>query len=627
MKIQKRTVIWIFVSLFLVLLLFFSFKSYLSIKALLGNDVIIELSSDKENIFLNHNNAEIIKFNAEVYANPFCKIQCNSEFTDVSKSQLIEIDEFNLTSLKTISKEYTLTAIEKGSGQLLYRFDLKCNTRQTFWCKTNNEQKTRNILITLNYNLTEEENNIKEISKEELIYYIQELNYVNNNLNLFSNISQFDFNIKTSKEEIKSLNTSLFSFKILWENEEYLKLNKELNNLNFINFTSINSSFYSNVTLYNNLIETLTYIEKNLTSLKAINMSENNTIKVNNFINEFNNLINENNLNKKESSINSLLIKIKNLSLKESPSIYPNAAISNFNKTKIEITPVNKEFFNISFKEPSPKCPLFGKEYSCYNNKENYPIILLHGHEFNQGISAEYSLDAFTKIQDNLEKDNYLNAGSLRVSIYNESLKGIYENINSPLTIKSSYYFDIYTNTGSTSVIETKSDSIDTYAIRLRDIINIVKYKTGKDKVTIVAHSMGGLVARRYIQVFNANDIDKLILIGTPNHGIDNNIYKYCFVFGADVECTDMGKDSLFINKLNQQEIKNIPIYNIIGTGCLMDNEQGDGIVKNSSSYLSYAKNYYVNGTCSGLNFFHADLVDSDKYPEVYEIINQTLRE
>ena len=88
-----------------------------------------------------------------------------------------------------------------------------------------------------------------------------------------------------------------------------------------------------------------------------------------------------------------------------------------------------------------------------------------------------------------------------------------------------------------------------------------------------------------------------------------------------------MGKDSLFINKLNQQEIKNIPIYNIIGTGCLMDNEQGDGIVKNSSSYLSYAKNYYVNGTCSGLNFFHTDLVDSDKYPEVYEIINQTLRE
>ena len=39
-------------------------------------------------------------------------------------------------------------------------------------------------------------------------------------------------------------------------------------------------------------------------------------------------------------------------------------------------------------------------------------------------------------------------------------------------------------------------------------------------KVDIIAHSMGGLVARRYIQSDDyRNDVDQLIMLGTPNHG------------------------------------------------------------------------------------------------------------
>ena len=50
--------------------------------------------------------------------------------------------------------------------------------------------------------------------------------------------------------------------------------------------------------------------------------------------------------------------------------------------------------------------------------------------------------------------------------------------------------------------------------------IEEAKAMSGKNKVDIVAHSMGGLVAREYIQGPNyQDDVDELIMLGTPNEG------------------------------------------------------------------------------------------------------------
>lgn len=64
--------------------------------------------------------------------------------------------------------------------------------------------------------------------------------------------------------------------------------------------------------------------------------------------------------------------------------------------------------------------------------------------------------------------------------------------------------------------------------------IDKAKQETGASKVNIVAHSMGGLVARAYVQndALYRNDIARLAFVGTPNHGSPE---AYYFWEGADL--------------------------------------------------------------------------------------------
>ena len=81
----------------------------------------------------------------------------------------------------------------------------------------------------------------------------------------------------------------------------------------------------------------------------------------------------------------------------------------------------------------------------------------------------------------------------------------------------------------------------------------------------------------------------------------------------------------LFMNKLNRVDVPDIPIFNIVGTGCQMKQGEGDGVVLKDNVLLDKAKNYIVKGSCKGINFLHTELLDIDKYPEVYKIIKDIL--
>ncbi|MBI4017190.1 MAG: alpha/beta fold hydrolase, partial [Candidatus Aenigmarchaeota archaeon] len=230
----------------------------------------------------------------------------------------------------------------------------------------------------------------------------------------------------------------------------------------------------------------------------------------------------------------------------------------NFGQVSANITYKIVSKIDINLSDNPPICCIFNEckpccsAESCKNDPKTFPVIFLHGHSLAKGNSPEFSLDSFNKLQSKLQDDGYLNAGIVSLYSQNEPLQqGVWGLSGKPVTVKVSYYYDAFRKDDKYIVVPTKSENIDTYALRLDNLIAMVKERTGKPKVNIIAHSMGGLVARRYIQIFGEDYIDKLVMIGTPNKGISGAVGNYCGFVGESRECQDMQENSLFINKLN----------------------------------------------------------------------------
>lgn len=292
---------------------------------------------------------------------------------------------------------------------------------------------------------------------------------------------------------------------------------------------------------------------------------------------------------------------------------------------------------NIALSENYPLCCVFGEckkccmKDECKNDALLYPVLFLHGHSFNRDNNPDFSLDAFNKLQAKLEEDGYISAGTITpISNYSEVDYGNWGLSSNPLSLKGSYYLVSYYNVSSYSIATRKSENIEVYAIRLKEMIDLVKFRTAKDKVILITHSMGSLVARSYMQIFGDSSVYKTVMVAAPNKGISGTTSSYCPILGEKKECEDMLEDSIFIKKLNDplKVPKHAKIYNIIGVGCDMEGKNGDGVVTKENAELEYSENYYINGTCSGFSeILHTQILDIEKYPKTYSIVRTILKQ
>jgi len=299
-------------------------------------------------------------------------------------------------------------------------------------------------------------------------------------------------------------------------------------------------------------------------------------------------------------------------------------------------TPQVNGTIKITIPENHPQCCVFGvcqpccNTESCKDDASTYPIMLIHGHMVHRWGTPEYSLGGyFSKIQQRLQDDGYLDAGlHTSASQLSDVGPGEWGITGHPISVRVTYYYNFYV-VGDVYVRTTqKSESIETYAVRLKEMVDLVKHHTGKEKVILVGYSMGGLVVRRYEQLFGSEDLDRIIVIGTPNNGIVARTSAFCPVLGESTECIDMQKGSVFMQKLNDQKYKpSVPIVTIAGSGCDTSGKDGDGVVQKESVALPFATNYVVNGTCTDFlrTNLHIELLNIDRHPKVYELLRAAI--
>jgi pimeloyl-ACP methyl ester carboxylesterase len=91
----------------------------------------------------------------------------------------------------------------------------------------------------------------------------------------------------------------------------------------------------------------------------------------------------------------------------------------------------------------------------------------------------------------------------------------------------SGYWIDLLPRLDAAGISYARLDlepmlgSIDDYLPMVDTAVNTLCRDTGANKVTIVAHSMGGLVARNYLRAHGAGRIARIITLGTPHHGTE----------------------------------------------------------------------------------------------------------
>lgn len=160
-----------------------------------------------------------------------------------------------------------------------------------------------------------------------------------------------------------------------------------------------------------------------------------------------------------------------------------------------------------------------------------YPILFVHGwigdntawSSFGDSVlNRQYGWSDGGILDFCLNYDADVTTGELYADFHNFILPqynkvGDYYRINFDIN----WTGDWWTYEGSNNDIDQSNQSaIIKQGYAISQAINYILNLTGKDKVILVGHSMGGLACREYIQFWNPqNRVAKLATIGTPNQG------------------------------------------------------------------------------------------------------------
>jgi len=148
----------------------------------------------------------------------------------------------------------------------------------------------------------------------------------------------------------------------------------------------------------------------------------------------------------------------------------------------------------------------------------------------------------------------------------------------------------------------------------LKEKVDQIIIDTGTSKVDIIAHSMGGLLAKSYISDYGKENVDQLIFLGTPHLGAPK-------AFKALMYGDDMGYGLKFlkdmkISLLNSKTVKyisqNMPsVYELLPSKKYV--EDNDSYVMSDSINLNYeeTKNLMIEkGRNLGMFYFAKNLHD-----------------
>jgi pimeloyl-ACP methyl ester carboxylesterase len=271
------------------------------------------------------------------------------------------------------------------------------------------------------------------------------------------------------------------------------------------------------------------------------------------------------------------------------------------------------------------------------NFSSAYPLVFVHGW---MGKARDY--DEYAR---QVQEDGIAEYKGTIDRYTNESVCP--DKWPSAVSISAEYYYNYNYNVG-----------IEEYADELSYDIDLVLKCTDAKQVIIIAHSMGGLVARKYLDDDNGRHVNKLITLATPHYGFNEFTKSEIILMILDVitgrkyEIEQMRPDSEFLKKLDKEDkeyrykMVSIGTYTLDNSTLLFDLPvltedirarekqlfaNTDIIVPLDSTKLAGAKYYQIQG-CSHTqitNIRHGEgkgpINEVKACPDAYELVKKEI--
>ena len=218
---------------------------------------------------------------------------------------------------------------------------------------------------------------------------------------------------------------------------------------------------------------------------------------------------------------------------------------------RIEFKPRSAEFEFYEYRNDSIiplKTPIANTTNRVFESKLPYPIIFIHGlnsssetwntstdyydtqYSFTFGGRFDFCLNADNN-NATTNKNFYPTAGADIAAFESLVQNGDYYYVN----------FNVNPNGAVGTTVLSNQSAIAKQGAAVRVAVQRVMEVTGKDKVILVGHSMGGLASREYIQNSynwqsdNKHHVAKLLTLGTPHGGSNASDNFLAFMTGTDV--------------------------------------------------------------------------------------------
>ncbi|WP_445719427.1 alpha/beta fold hydrolase [Flavobacterium sp.] len=271
---------------------------------------------------------------------------------------------------------------------------------------------------------------------------------------------------------------------------------------------------------------------------------------------------------------------------------------------RIEFKPRPAEFEYFEYRNDSIfplKTPIDNTTSRVFESKLPYPIIFIHGlnsssetwnaatdyydtqYSFTYGGRFDFCLNADNN-NSTTNKNFYPTAGADIAAFESFVQNGDYFYVN----------FNVNPNGAVGTTVLSNQAAIAKQGAAVKVAVQRVMEVTGKDKVILVGHSMGGLASREYIQNAynwqsdNQHHVAKLLTLGTPNGGSNASDNVLAFMTGTDVRSEAI------------RDLKTTYYYSGEGSHFLF----GGTEIQNSSSMNdnSYSPDFYnVDLNCNGI--------------------------